>query len=94
MEQPVYYWDPVIAPGGMTFYTGPVAEWKNNLFIGGMITKNLVRLVMDGDKVVGEERLLGELDSRIRDVKMGPDGLLYVLTDRAPGTIVKIVPKG
>ena len=93
MEQPVYYWDPVIAPGGRTFYPGPVAEWKGNLFIGGMITKNLVRLVLDGEKVVGEERLLGELDARIRDVKMGPDGLLYILTDRAPGKIVKIVPK-
>lgn len=93
MEQPVYYWDPVIAPSGMTFYDGPVAAWKGNVFIAGMIAQSLVRLVLDGEKVVGEERLLTDLKQRIRDVKQGPDGLLYVVTDRANGKIYKLVPK-
>jgi glucose/arabinose dehydrogenase len=94
MEQPIYYWDPVIAPSGIMFYVGPVAEWKGNLFVSGMIAQSLVRLVLDGDKVVGEERLLTDLKQRIRDVRQGPDGLIYVVTDRANGKIYKLVPKG
>jgi glucose/arabinose dehydrogenase len=93
MEQPIYYWDPVIAPSGMMFYDGPVAEWKGNLFIAGMIAQGVVRLVLDGDKVVGEERLLTDLKKRVRDVRQGPDGLIYVVTERANGTIYKLVPK-
>jgi len=93
LEQPVYYWDPVIAPSGMLFYDGPVAEWKGNLFIAGMIAQGVVRLVLDGDKVVGEERLLTDLKKRVRDVRQGPDGLIYVVTERANGTIYKLVPK-
>jgi glucose/arabinose dehydrogenase len=93
MEQPIYYWDPVIAPSGMLFYDGPVAEWKGNLFIAGMIAQGVVRLVLDGDKVVGEERLLTDLKKRVRDVRQGPDGLIYVVTERANGTIYKLVPK-
>jgi len=95
MEQPIYYWDPVIAPGGMEFYTGAlIPAWRNNLFIGGLASQHLVRLVLDGNKVVGEERLLTDLKERIRDVRQGPDGALYVVTDNAKGRVLKIVPAG
>jgi glucose/arabinose dehydrogenase len=94
MEQPIYYWDPVIGPSGMAFYTGSLfPAWKGNLFVGGHATRDLVRLVLDGDKVVGEERLLTDLKERIRDVRQGPDGALYVLTDAPKGKILKLVPK-
>jgi glucose/arabinose dehydrogenase len=98
MEQPRYYWDPVIAPSGMTFYTGPLfPEWRGSLFIGahGTDTAGLVRLTLDGERVVGEERLLTDLQprERIRDVVQGPDGALYLLTDRADGRVVKLMPK-
>ena len=97
MEQPRYYWDPVIAPSGMVFYTGRLfPAWQNSLFIGGMGSQNLVRLSLKGDVVTGEERLLQDLQpgrERIRDVRQGPDGALYLLTDSAKGRILKIVPK-
>lgn len=97
MEQPLYYWDPVIGPSGMTFYTGSLfPAWKGNLFIGGHATLDLVRLVLDGDKVVGEERLLKDLQpkpERIRDVRQGPEGAIYMVTDSATGRIIKLVPK-
>jgi glucose/arabinose dehydrogenase len=97
MEQPLYYWDPVIAPSGMTFYTGDLfPAWKGSLFIGGLVTTNLVRLDIKGERVTGEERLLTDLQpmrERIRDVVQGPDGALYVLTDNAKGRILKIVPR-
>jgi aldose sugar dehydrogenase len=97
MEQPIYYWDPVIAPSGMLFYSGNLfPAWKGSLFIGGMVTKNLVRLDIKGDKVIGEERLLKDLQpeaERIRDVEQGPDGSIYLLTDNAKGRILRIVPK-
>lgn len=94
MEQPLYYWDPVIAPSGMTFYTGDLfPAWKGSLFIGGLGSTCLVRLTLDGEKVVGEERLLTDLDERIRNVRQGPDGALYLLTDNAKGKILKLVPK-
>jgi glucose/arabinose dehydrogenase len=97
MEQPRYYWDPVIAPSGMVFYTGRLfPAWQNSLFIGGMGSLNLVRLSLKGDQVVGEERLLQDLQpqrERIRDVRQGPDGALYLLTDSAKGRILKLVPK-
>ena len=94
MEQPVYYWDPVIGPSGMTFYTGSLfPAWKGNLFVGGHATNDLVRLEMQGEKVVGEERLLTERKERIRDVRQGPDGAIYVLTDAANGRLLKVVPK-
>jgi glucose/arabinose dehydrogenase len=97
MEQPVYYWDPVIAPSGMEFYTGDLfPAWKNSLFIGGLGSLNLVRLTLEGERVVGEERLLQDLQpqrERIRDVQQGPDGALYVVTDSASGRILKLVPK-
>jgi glucose/arabinose dehydrogenase len=97
MEQPVYYWDPNIAPSGMAFYTGSLfPAWRNSLFIGGLASTNLVRLTLDGDKVVGEERLLQDLQparERIRDVRQGPDGAIYLLTDNAKGRMLKLVPK-
>jgi glucose/arabinose dehydrogenase len=97
MEQPRYYWDPVIAPSGMVFYTGRLfPAWQNSLFVGGMGSMNLVRLSLKGDTVTGEERLLQDLQpqrERIRDVRQGPDGALYLLTDNAKGRILKIVPK-
>jgi glucose/arabinose dehydrogenase len=96
MEQPIYYWDPVIAPSGMIFYTGNLfPAWKGSLFIGGLGSTALVRLTLDGEKIVGEERLLTDLQpkrERIRDVRQGPEGALYVLTDNPVGRILKLVP--
>ena len=97
MEQPLYYWDPIIGPSGMIFYTGTLfPAWQGNLFIGGHGTSDLVRLVIEGEKVVGEERLLKDLQpkpERIRDVRQGPDGAIYMVTDSATGRIIKLVPK-
>ncbi len=94
MEQPRYYWDPNIAPSGMTFYTGALfPEWKGSLFIGGLASRALVRLTVEGDRIVGEERLLTDLKERFRDVRTGPDGALYVLTDNAKGRLLKLVPR-
>ena len=93
MEQPVYYWDPVIAPSGMTVYTGDLfAGWRNNFLIGSLTPGGLVRLVMRDGKVVQEERYLGELRERIRDVRQAPDGSLYILTDSRDGQILRITP--
>lgn len=81
-EQPVYYWDPVISPGGIAFYTGAtIPEWKHNLFVASLSGKHLIRLVLDGNKVTGEERLLASENQRFRDVCMGKDGKLYAITD-------------
>jgi glucose/arabinose dehydrogenase len=97
MEQPVYYWDPNIAPSGMVFYTGKLfPAWQNSLFIGGLGSTNLVRLTVKGDQITGEERLLQDLQparERLRDVRQGPDGAIYLLTDSAKGRILKLVPK-
>jgi glucose/arabinose dehydrogenase len=96
MEQPVYYWDPVIGPSGMAFYTADLfPAWKGSLFVGGHATYDLVRLSLNGDKVVGEERLLKDLEPRprVRDVRQGPDGALYVLTDSSSGKLLKLVPR-
>jgi glucose/arabinose dehydrogenase len=82
MEEPVYYWDPVIAPSGLAFYNGDLfPQWKGSMFVGGLRTRMLVRLTMKNDKVVSEEPLLTEVQQRIRDVRVGPDGAVYVLTD-------------
>ncbi len=95
MEQPIYYWDPSIAPSGMAFYTGDkVPAWKGNLFVGALAQQMLVRLTLDGQKVVKEERLLKDLGERIRDVRQGPDGYLYVLTDASDGRLLRIEPVG
>jgi glucose/arabinose dehydrogenase len=94
MEQPVYYWDPVIAPSGMTLYTGDLfPEWRNNVFIGGLASQALVRLMMRNDRVVGEERLLTELKVRVREVVQGPEGALYLLTDATDGKLLKLTPR-
>jgi glucose/arabinose dehydrogenase len=94
MEQPLYYWDPVIAPGGMAFYDADLfPAWKGSLFIGGMKPGHLARLTLDGYRVAGEERLLEDLGKRIRDVGVGPDGALYLLTDEDNGAILKLLPK-
>lgn len=97
-EQPLYYWDPVIGPSGMAFYTGNLfPAWKNSLFIGGHQTNDLVRVSLDGEKITGEERLLTDRTPRlrIRDVRQGPDGALYLLTDEPlSGKLLKLVPKG
>jgi glucose/arabinose dehydrogenase len=93
MRQPLIYWDPSIAPSGMTFYTGDAfPEWKGDLFIGSLKFRYLKHLEMDGDKVVAQTNLLEDLDHRIRDVVQGPDGNLYVLTDESDGKVLKIHP--
>ncbi|MDQ2954756.1 MAG: PQQ-dependent sugar dehydrogenase [Pseudomonadota bacterium] len=93
MEQPIYQWTPSIAPSGMAFYTGSLfPAWKGNLFIGGLVSTMLVRLELDGEKVKKEERLLREMGERIRDVRDGPDGALWLLTDNPAGRVLRVVP--
>jgi glucose/arabinose dehydrogenase len=93
MEQPVYYWDPVIAPSGMVFYTGNLFDgWKDNILVGSLTPGLLVRLVMKDGKVAREERYLGDLGERIRDVRQRPDGSLYLLTDARNGRILRATP--
>jgi glucose/arabinose dehydrogenase len=95
MEQPVYYWDPVIAPSGAVFYTGDAfPDWRGSLFIGGLVSRVLVRLSLDGDRVTREERYLADVGERIRNVRQGPDGLLYLLTDNTAGRILRVRPAG
>lgn len=90
-EQPVYYWDPVISPSGVTFYTGNIEEWKGNLMIGCLSGEHINRIVMKDNKVVGEERLLEDQNERFRDVLNGSDGNLYAVTDS--GKLYKISKK-
>jgi len=94
MEQPLYYWDPSIAPSGMAFYTADRApQWRGNLFVGALAGQHLARLVLEGGQVVAEEKLLTGLRERIRDVRQGPDGAIYVATDNARGRILRITPQ-
>ena len=94
MEQPIYYWDPVIAPSGITFYDGKlIPEWKGNLFVAGLAGQHVSRLVLDGHKVVGEERLLLDQHQRMRAIHEGPDGALWVVTDNPDGRLIRIAPK-
>jgi glucose/arabinose dehydrogenase len=89
MEQPVYYWDPVISPSGITFYAGnKIPAWQNNLFIGCLSGQHIARLVIENNRVTGEERLLEKEDQRFRDVIQGTDGALYAITDQ--GRLYKI----
>jgi glucose/arabinose dehydrogenase len=93
MEQPIQQWTPVIAPSGLTIYTGDLfPQWTGNAFIGGLRPSILVRLELDGEKVTGEERMLRQLNERIRDVRTGPDGALYLLTDNTAGRILRLTP--
>jgi aldose sugar dehydrogenase len=95
MEQPVYYWDPVIAPSGMVFYTADTfPNWKGSLLIGSLTPGLLVRLTLKDGRVTREERYLGDLRERIRDVQQGPDGLIYLVTDRRDGRILRVTPSG
>jgi glucose/arabinose dehydrogenase len=104
MEEPVYYWDPVIAPSGLAFYTGTLfPQWRGSLFVGGLRARMLDRLTIVNDKVVAEEPLLTDLQARIRDVRVGPEGAVYVLTDSGTAgispetpltsTLLKLTPK-
>jgi aldose sugar dehydrogenase len=91
VEQPVYFWVPSIAPSGMMFYSGNLfPEWNGNLFVGALAGAHLVRLVLNGDRVVAEEKLLVDLKQRIRDVRQGPDGAVYVL---AGGSLLRLTPR-
>ncbi|MDJ1500124.1 PQQ-dependent sugar dehydrogenase [Xanthocytophaga agilis] len=92
LEQPVYYWDPVVSPSGITFYSGTaIPEWKNNLFISALSGMHIVRLVIENNKVVGEERLLADQNQRFRDIMEGKDGALYAVTDQ--GRLYQIAKK-
>ncbi|MBB5772439.1 glucose/arabinose dehydrogenase [Brevundimonas vesicularis] len=90
-EQPVYYWDPVIAPGGATFYQGAMFPgWNGNLLVAGLKEKHIARLVIQNDRVVGEERLLTDLGERIRDVAVSADGSVWAITDEQNGKLVRL----
>lgn len=92
MEQPLFYWDPSIAPSGAAFYTGTVwPAWQGSLFVGGL-SGMLIRLSTKGESVTGEERLLEQRRERVRDVRQGPDGFLYLLTDAEDGAILRVRP--
>ena len=95
MEQPIHKWVPSIAPSGMTFYTGnQLSAWQDNLFVGSLKFQQLVRLELEGDKIIHEERILSNRLGRVRDVRQGPDGLLYLLIDERKGKLVKIMASG
>lgn len=94
MAEPVYQWSPSIAPAGMTLYRGAAfPQYQGNILITALAGKALHRLVLDGDKVVQEEKLLTSLDSRLRDVRTGPDGLIYILTDGPAGKLLRLTPQ-
>jgi glucose/arabinose dehydrogenase len=93
LEQPVYYWDPSIAPSGMAFYTGDkFPAWRGSILVGALAGRLVSRLETNGNKVTGEERMLQNLGERIRDVRQGPDGFVYLLTDASQGRILRLKP--
>jgi glucose/arabinose dehydrogenase len=93
MAQPLHYWVPSIAPSGMAFYDGDkFPRWRGDLFVGALRDQMLVRLQLNGEKIVKEERMLKGVLGRIRDVRQGPDGYLYLLTDEADGALVRLEP--
>ncbi|MEP1214526.1 MAG: PQQ-dependent sugar dehydrogenase [Marinobacter sp.] len=93
VTDPLHYWDPSIAPSGMAFYTGDAfPEWQGDLFVGALKMQKLVRLSIENEEVREEEDLLEDLGERIRDVRMGPDGVLWLLTDESDGKVYRIVP--
>jgi glucose/arabinose dehydrogenase len=94
IEQPVYYWDPVVAPSGAQVYTGSAfPAWRGSLFVGGLREMRLVRLTLANGRVTGEEHLLTDRRQRIRDVRQGPDGALYLVTDAENGELLRIAPR-
>ena len=94
MEQPLHVWTPSIAPSGMAFYFGKAfPQWNGSLFVGALRGQSLVRLVLDGERIVAEERLLVNQIGRIRDVRIGPDGLIYLLTDAPDGKLFRLEPR-
>ena len=93
MEPPYHVWEKSPGLSGMAFYTGrPGNPWNDSLFLGSLAESNLIRLTLQGDKIVGEERLLKEAGERVRDVRVGPDDNLYVLTDEEDGKLLRIQP--
>jgi glucose/arabinose dehydrogenase len=91
VEEPTYFWVPDIAPSGMLFYTGDrFPEWRGNLFIGALEGQALVRLVLNGDRIAAEERLLTDRKMRVRDVRQGPDGAIYLLSSAG---LLRLTPK-
>jgi aldose sugar dehydrogenase len=92
MEQPLHYWDPSIAPSGLTFYSGDMfPQWKGDLLVGALAGQKLVRLDVENGRIVGEEAMLEDLGERIRDVRTGPDGAVYLLTDNPEGRVLRLV---
>ncbi len=90
VEEPVYHWTPAVAPSGMMFYQGDMfPEWKGNLFVGSLVGKHLIKLAIEGTKIISEEKLLKD-SARIRDVAEGPDGAIYLLTDDENGKLLKL----
>jgi aldose sugar dehydrogenase len=95
MEQPLHMWNPSIAPSGMAFVTSDkYPGWQGSLLVGALAHQRIARLVLDGNKVLREEQFLGDLGERIRDIRQGPDGYIYLLTDSENGRLLKLVPKG
>lgn len=93
LQQPVHYWDPSMAPSGMAFYTGDkFPAWRGSILVGALAGKHVARLDMKGNEVAREERMLRELGERIRDVRQGPDGFVYLLTDASQGRILRLKP--
>ena len=94
LEQPLHHWTPSIAPSGMAFVTGTRygADWTGSLLVGSLKFRYLARLVLDGQRVVREEKLLPDLGQRVRDVRQGPDGLIYLLTDERNGQLIRLAP--
>jgi glucose/arabinose dehydrogenase len=93
MEQPIFYWDPSIAPSGATFYTGDkFPRWRGQLLVGGLVSQNVTRIEIRDGKVTGETRMLERLNRRVRDVVQGPDGFVYLLTDEQDGAVLRLVP--
>ena len=94
MQQPQYVWTPSIGPSGMAFYEGnKFPKWQNSLFVGALVNKEVRRLTVENQQVTAEETVFAELDARIRDIRVGPDGLLYIVTDGDPGTVIKVHPE-
>ncbi|MEK9901477.1 MAG: PQQ-dependent sugar dehydrogenase, partial [Rhodospirillaceae bacterium] len=93
MEPPLHHWTPSIAPSGMAFYDGDAfPRWRGNLFVGSLKFRYLARLTLDGTRVVAEERLIAGQHGRIRDVRQGPDGLIYLLSDESDGQLLRLRP--